>query len=60
MVLDELAKVSGYSVPQFSRLFVKYTGISAMRYVNIVRIQNSIAKQIRVLPRSPLSAVLIV
>lgn len=43
MVLDELAKVSGYSVPQFSRLFVKYTGISAMRYVNIVRIQNSIA-----------------
>ena len=42
MILDDLAKISGYSVPQFSRLFMKYAGISAMRYVSIVRIQNSL------------------
>ena len=41
MLLDELAKVSGYSIPQFSRLFTEFTGITPMRYVNIVRIQNS-------------------
>ncbi len=43
MVLDELAEISGYSVPQFSRLFVEFTGITPMRYVNVVRIQNSTA-----------------
>ena len=41
MVLDELAKISGYSVPQFSRLFTEFTGITPMRYVNVIRIQNS-------------------
>ncbi len=41
MVLDELARASGYSVPQFSRLFAQYTGVTPMRYVNIVRIQSS-------------------
>lgn len=41
LVLDELAKAAGYSIPQFSRLFTEYTGITPMRYVNIVRIQNS-------------------
>ena len=41
MVLDELAETSGYSVPQFSRLFTELTGITPMRYVNVVRIQNS-------------------
>ncbi len=41
MVLDELARISGYSVPQFSRLFTEFTGITPMRYVNVVRIQNS-------------------
>lgn len=40
-VLDELAKISGYSIPQFSRLFSEFTGITPMRYVNIVRIQHS-------------------
>lgn len=43
MVLDELAETSGYSVPQFSRLFTEFTGITPMRYVNVVRIQNSTA-----------------
>ena len=41
MVLDELAEISGYSIPQFSRLFVEFTGITPMRYVNVVRIQYS-------------------
>lgn len=41
MVLDELAEISGYSVPQFSRLFTELTGTTPMRYVNVVRIQNS-------------------
>ncbi len=41
MVLDELAEIAGYSVPQFSRLFSDFTGITPMRYVNIIRIQNS-------------------
>lgn len=41
MVLNELAKISGYSIPQFSRLFTEFTGITPMRYVNVVRIQNS-------------------
>lgn len=45
MVLDELAKTSGYSIPQFSRLFVEFTGITPMRYVNVVRIQNSTTKR---------------
>ncbi len=43
MVLDELVRISGYSVAQFSRLFTAFTGITPMRYVNIVRIQNSTA-----------------
>lgn len=41
LVLAELAKTSGYSIPHFSRLFYKYTGITPMRYVNIVRIQSA-------------------
>ena len=41
MVLDELAKTSSYSIPQFSRLFAEFTGITPMRYVNVVRIQSS-------------------
>jgi AraC-like DNA-binding protein/cyclopropane fatty-acyl-phospholipid synthase-like methyltransferase len=41
MVLDELAGISGYSVPQFSRLFTEFSGITPMRYVNIVRILNA-------------------
>lgn len=41
VVLDELAKTSGYSAPQFSRLFTEFTGITPMRYINTVRIQNS-------------------
>lgn len=36
--LDELAKSAGYSVPQFSRIFSKYCGITPMRYVNMLRI----------------------
>jgi len=28
MVLDELAEISGYSVPQFSRLFTEFTGLT--------------------------------
>ena len=40
-LLNELAESTGYSVPQFTRLFTEYTGITPMRYVNIVRIQNS-------------------
>lgn len=41
MLLDELAGISGYSVPQFSRLFTEFSGITPMRYVNIVRILNA-------------------
>ena len=41
MVLDELAEISGYSIPQFSRLFTEFTGITPMRYVSVIRIQNS-------------------
>lgn len=41
LVLDEPAKASGYSVPRFSKLFAEFSGITPMRYVNIVRIQHS-------------------
>lgn len=41
LVLGELARISGYSVPQFTRLFTEYTGITPMRYVNITRIINA-------------------
>ncbi len=43
ILLDEIAKISNYSVPQFSRLFTKFTNITPMHYVNLVRIQNSMA-----------------
>lgn len=38
LVLDELAGAAGYSVPQFSRLFSEYCGITPMRYVNVLRV----------------------
>lgn len=41
LVLEELAKASGYSVPHFSRLFTDYTGTTPIQYVNIVRVQNA-------------------
>ncbi len=41
LLLHALAKLSGYSVPQFVRLFSEFTGITPMRYINIIRIQNS-------------------
>ncbi len=41
LLLENIAKTAGYSVPQFSRLFSALCGISPMRYVNIVRIQHA-------------------
>lgn len=41
LILKELAEISGYSVPQFSRLFTKFSGITPMRYVNVVRVQKA-------------------
>lgn len=41
LLLKELSKTAGYSIPQFSRLFAKYTGSPPIRYVNIVRINNA-------------------
>lgn len=41
LLLDDLSKTAGYSVPQFSRLFTKYTSSPPIRYVNIVRIKNA-------------------
>lgn len=41
LLLDEPARASGYSVPRFSKLFAEFSGITPMRYVNIVRIQHS-------------------
>ena len=41
LVLENLAKTAGYSVPQFSRLFSELCGITPMRYVTIVRIQHA-------------------
>ncbi len=38
LILKDLAGSAGYSVPQFSRLFTKYCGITPMRYLNLVRI----------------------
>lgn len=38
LILEELAEKAGYSVPQFSRIFLKYCGITPMRYVNITRV----------------------
>lgn len=40
VLLEELANISGYSVPQFSRLFTEFSGTTPMRYVNIMRVQN--------------------
>ncbi len=41
LVLNELAERAGYSVPQFSRLFTEYCGITPMRYVKVVRIHEA-------------------
>ncbi len=41
LLLENIAKTAGYSVPQFSRLFSELCGITPMRYVNIVRIQHA-------------------
>ncbi len=41
LVLENLAQTTGYSVPQFSRLFSSLCGVSPMRYVNIVRVQQA-------------------
>lgn len=38
MILEELAGISGYSVPQFSRVFTELSGITPMRYVHTARI----------------------
>lgn len=38
LILRELAKTAGYSAPQFSRVFLRYCGVTPMRYVNIVRV----------------------
>lgn len=43
LVLESLAQTAGYSVAQFSRLFSSLCGISPMRYVNIVRVQQAAA-----------------
>lgn len=41
LTLKELASVSGYSVSYFKVCFVKNTGISPMRYINILRIEHA-------------------
>ena len=47
-----LAKISGYSVPQFIRLFTKWTGITPIRYLNIIRVLNAASILISDKPKS--------
>ena len=41
ITVADMAKASGYSVPQFSRLFTEFSGITPIRYLNMLRILKS-------------------
>lgn len=41
ITVADMANASGYSVPQFSRLFTKFSGITPIRYLNTLRILKS-------------------
>ena len=41
ITVADMANASGYSVPQFSRLFTEFSGITPIRYLNTLRIMKS-------------------
>lgn len=41
ITVADMANASGYSVPQFSRLFTEFSGITPIRYLNTLRIWKS-------------------